>query len=154
MRFDGDYSLWKEFRKTVRKLDHSNLLAPELSKTFARAAVHKVDSVMSVLNARVPRKHLNVVLLSKAEIKKFIPKRTIDLHGYTRQIDETLATFCAKCILSSVYDILVITGKGQGIVKSATELWLSSHPEFIVGFFRIKDVMGESGSFGVRLRRK
>ena len=87
-------------------------------------------------------------------VKKFIPKRTIDLHGYTRQIDETLATFFAKSILNGIYDVLVITGKGQGIVKSATESWLRSHPEFVTGFFRIKDVMGESGAFGVRLRRK
>ena len=154
MGFEGDYSLWKDFIKTVRKSERSNVLMPELPKKFAKVAIRKVDCVISVLNARVPRRHLQVALLSKAEIKKFIPKQKIDLHGHTRQIDEILAKFCAKCILNDVYDILVITGKGQGIVKSATELWLRSHPEFIAGFFRIKDTMGESGSFGVRLRRK
>ena len=154
MGFDGDYSLWKSFRETVKKLDRSNLLIPELPKKSNKSIVHEVDIVVAVLDSRIPRKHLKVEPLPKAEMKKFTPRRTIDLHGYTRQIDETLATFCAHCVLNGIYDILVITGKGQGIVKSATELWLNSHPEFIVGFFSIKDVMGESGSFGVRLRRK
>ena len=154
MGFNGDYSLWEDFRKTVKKLDRSNLLVPELPQKTTKTVAHEVDCVMEVLSARVPRMHLNVKSLSRAEIKKFIPSRMIDLHGYTRQIDGALATFCAQCILDGIRDVLVITGKGHGIVKSATELWLNSHPEFIIGFFSIKDTMGESGSFGVRLRRK
>ena len=74
MGFDGDYSLWKSFRETVKKLDRSNLLIPELPKKSNKSIVHEVDIVVAVLDSRIPRKHLKVEPLPKAEMKKFIPR--------------------------------------------------------------------------------
>ena len=97
--------------------------------------------------------HVTVERLTRTEIKRFQPECAIDLHGYTREIDETLEKFCSKCILKGIREIIIITGKGEGIVKSATLCWIKSHPEFVIGFYEIKDLKMESGSFGVRLRK-
>lgn len=152
MGFDGNYDVWKDFIKTIKKLDRSNVLVPDIQRQ--KPNIHKVDAVTAVLNSRVSRQYLCVVPMNRAEIKSFKPKKSIDLHGYTREIDGTLATFCAKAILAGIYEAVVITGKGQGIVKSAAKFWLKSHPEFVVSFFEIRDSMGESGAFGIKLRRR
>lgn len=152
MGFDGNYDVWKDFIKNIKKSDRSNIFVPNIQ--LRKPNIHKADAVTVVLNGRVSRQYLRVVPMSRAEIKSFKPKKSIDLHGYTREIDGILATFCAKAILAEVYEVVVITGKGQGIVKSAAKFWLKSHPEFVVSFFEIRDSMGESGAFGIKLRRR
>lgn len=152
MGFDGNYDVWNDFIKTVKKSDRSNVFVPDIQ--FQKPNIHKVDVVTAVLNSRVSRQHISVAPMNRAEIKNFKPKKSIDLHGYTREIDGTLATFCAKAILAGIYEVVLITGKGHGIVKSATKFWLKSHPELVISFFEVKDSMGESGAFGVKLRKK
>ena len=153
MGFVGDTDIWKDFTKTVRELKNSNVLMREAYSKPEKIKIHKVDEVGIVLNSRAIRPGIKVEQLSKAEIKKIKVGKSIDLHGCSREIDEILVTFCARCILDNIYDLSIITGKGRGIVKAATEIWLKSHPELILGFFEIKDVMGESGAFGVKLRK-
>lgn len=154
MGFDGNYDIWRDFIKTVKKLDRSNVMARKTPLQSQSLRIHKIDEVAAVLSSRKSRLHLEIAPMSRSEIKKFKSRKSIDLHGYTCDISETLATFCARCILDGIYEVVVITGKGRGIVRSATEYWLKSHPEFVTRFFPIQDSRGESGSFGVRLRKR
>lgn len=155
MGFDGDLCLWKEFSKSVERIDRSNIVVPGHLPIRSRVLIKSADNeLFSFINNRKSMNHVRVECLDRASVKKFKSQRSIDLHGYTREVDETLEVFCSQCILTGIREIIVITGKGAGIVKSATERWLGSHPEFVIGFFKIKDFQGESGSFGVRLRAR
>lgn len=153
MGFKGDFNIWKDFIKSVKKLDRANKAVSRKPQVRIRPDPEK-NRLGSFIDNRKSMGNVKVEKLMRSEINKFKPKRSIDLHGYTRNIDNTLEIFCSKCILENSREILIITGKGSGIVKSATAHWLSSHPELIVGFFEIKDTMMESGAFGVKLRSK
>ncbi len=158
MSFKGDLDIWLEFAKDIKKLDQSHEryvylpISPPRSTMSRRK--YKNNELIALKNNISPMGHVSVEILPRAETKKFRAQRTIDLHGYTREIDKTLENFCAGCIVDRIREVLIITGKGQGIVKTATQQWLRSHPEFVIGFFEVKDSVGESGAFGVRLRRK
>ena len=153
MGFVGDKDVWKDFTKTVRRLKNSNVVVCAVHLKPNKIKIHKTNELDIFLNNRTIRNGVKVEQLSKAGIKKIRFEKSIDLHGCTREIDGILATFCARCILNNIHDISIIIGKGRGIVKSATEIWLKLHPEFVIGFFEIKDLMGESGAFGVKLRK-
>jgi DNA-nicking Smr family endonuclease len=49
---------------------------------------------------------------------------------------------------------VIIIGKGEGILKSAVSEWLLSNANIVIGLFEIRDMAGESGAFGVKLRSK
>lgn len=154
MKFN-DFDIWKEYTKSIEKFDRSNV---SISKTMFHKKYIKTNPeknrLIEFMMNRSSFDHVSVQTLDKSNRKKFNPKSTIDLHGYTREIDHTLEVFCSKCIIKDCREVVIITGKGEGIVKEATRFWLTKHPEFVVGFFEIKDSLGESGSFGVRLRSK
>ena len=153
MSFKGDLDIWKDFIKSVKKLDRSNVVARDAPKPRIKTNPER-NKLISFIDNRKSMKHIAVRILTRSEIKKFHSQNVIDLHGYTREVDDTLETFCSKCILNGIREITIITGKGDGVVKAATSLWLKSHPELVIGFFAIKDSRMESGAFGVRLRGK
>ena len=153
MGFKGDIDIWKNFIKSLKKLDRSNIFVSNAPKPRIRPNPRK-NQLASFIDNRKPLCHVRVEKLRRSEIKKFEPRATVDLHGHTREISGVLETFCSRCILDGIREVTIITGKGEGIVKSATVLWLTTHPEFVIGFFEIKDSRGEWGSFGVRLRAK
>ena len=158
MSFKGDLDIWLEFTKDLKKLDKSHeryVYSPVyLAYSTTSRKKHKDNELIALRNNINPMEHISVEILSRTEIKKFRAQKTIDLHGYTREIDKTLENFCARCIVDRIREALIITGKGQGIVKTATQQWMRSHPELVIGFFEVKDSVGESGAFGVKLRRK
>ena len=154
MGFDGDFEAWRAYIKGVRKLKFGRE-SPDWNRSICNnIAKHKQDVLETFFRYHKSRSPLSVNQLSCSERRKFKSQGEIDLHGYTRDIDRTLAIFCAESILHNVNNVTIISGKGRGIVKSATEVWLRSHPEFVIAFFEIKDSLGESGAFGVKLRKK
>ncbi len=158
MSFKGDLDIWREFAQDLKKLDKSHEryvylpASPPRSPTSRRK--YNNNELIALKNNISPMGHVSVEILPRAAIKKFRAQRSIDLHGYTREIDKTLENFCARCIVDGIREVFIITGKGQGIVKTATQQWVRSHPEFVIGFFEVRDSVGESGAYGVRLRRK
>lgn len=155
MGFDGNFEFWKNFIKSVKKIDNSNILKPTSQKNTRHVQVKSTrNKVNEFADNRRPMPNLTVTKLSRSEIKKFSHQKSLDLHGHTRDVDDVLAKFCSKCILAGIREVVIITGKGEGIVKTATINWLKSHPEFVISFFEIRDSRGEFGSFGIRLRAK
>lgn len=152
-----DIDLWKEYTKTVEKIENSNREIPALVNVKQSIKSHnlrrnnKIDSAIFEFD-RKNFSHLSVIQLNKQERKKFRGEATIDLHGYTREINRVLERFCSRCLVTNVRNVVIITGKGEGIVKEAVRTWILNNPKFTIGYFEIKDSAGGSGAFGIRLR--
>lgn len=149
MTFIRDWDIWLNYKNTIEKISKSNKIS---RSDFKLNTIPKLN-IRSRFIPQIP-KVKKVNLLDKFEMKKFKSERYIDLHGYTREIDETLQNFCIDCILKKYRFVTIITGKGSGIIKYATETWLMNHPEFVVAFSGIKDSMQQIGAYAVKLRTK
>lgn len=154
----SDIDVWLEYTKDVEKLEKPNVVAkfqtPEfVAQTRSIKAKNEFEDVLNFFEAK-RKHHFETSTLNKKERKKFRSEAVIDLHGYTREIDQVLENFCLKCIINNIRFVTIISGKGTGIVKSAVSSWLQNNPHIVSGFFEIKDYLGESGSFGVSLRKK
>ena len=156
----SDFDIWREYTKTVSKIENANkvsryVMVKAINQNNPKLAFkRKFDNETDFILNRISPGSFQVNLLNKGERRKFRAEATIDLHGHTRKIDSTLEIFCAKCIVSSLKNIVIISGKGEGIVRDAVLNWMQNNPNFVVGYFEIKDMFGGSGSFGVRLRGK
>ena len=158
MRYKGDTEIWFEETKTIQQINKDDIYIPEIAcyKTNHISGCikkHKNEEIEWIITTLEHRENIGIQKLSRSEIKKISYSASIDLHGKTREIDEILKNFCATCILKNKNEVIIITGKGTGILKTTTETWLKNHPEFIIGFFPIKDSKREVGSFGVKLRK-
>ena len=154
----SDIDIWLDYVKGVEKLSKPNTVAKfQAQRYIAPKGAMKKKNEFSDITAYFENKrknHFETSILNKKERKKFRSEALIDLHGYTREIDQVLENFCFKCIINNVRSVMIISGKGTGIVKAAVRLWLENNPHIVSGFFEIKDSLGESGSFGVRLRQR
>lgn len=143
-----DLEVWIEYKNGVEQLPQSS----KISKVNQKPKVRLNAAKPLVRTSSFIDKKVNT--LNKAELKKFKSESYIDLHGHTKEIDYILEDFCINCIMSKFKYVTIITGKGRGILKEATEIWLMKHPEFIVAFAGIKDSMQEIGAYAVKLRLK
>lgn len=151
MKFEGDIDIWKEFTKSIEEFDRSNFVLPYKDFYQKISQAKRSTKAVALPKPKNPSS-VKVIQLNRSERRRFRSVYSIDLHGQTRHVDDILESFCYKCMVQNCREVTIITGKGNGIVKNATEIWLQSHPEFIIGYFKIKDSMKGSGAFGVRLR--
>ena len=151
-----DLEIWKEYAKTVSKIKDANRISlhalSPVAKKYKLSKNNLRNDVSNLILNRDNTPNLKVLPLNKQDRKRFRSESTIDLHGHTREIDNILDVFCGKCIVTGVRNIVIISGKGDGILKNAVRTWLDGNPRFILGYFEIKDSRAESGAFGVRLR--
>ena len=83
--------------------------------------------------------------------------RRIDLHGYTAARAEVkLQTFIENAAYAGCRCVLVITGKGAGVLKSHVPGWLKRAPlsALVLALAQARPVDGGSGAFYVLLRRR
>lgn len=155
-----DRDVWDEYKKNVSRLkDHNrvNLFEEYLSKIVPSKIIERkigFNEKYYDLNDgfKFPKGSFIISEMNRKERRKFRSESTIDLHGFSRDIDSVLNNFCAKCIMLGVRNITVISGKGEGIVKSSVYNWIKNSSNFIISFFEIKDSRGESGAFAIKLR--
>ncbi len=149
MTFIKDWENWLNYKKTIEKLSESDKVPHfDLKSQFTPKINIKPNFVFE------PFQNKKVRNFDKSEMKRFKSEKFIDLHGYTREIDNVLENFCTDCVLKNLRFVTIITGKGTGIIKEATENWLVSHPEFIIAFSGIKDSMRQVGAYSVKLRTR
>lgn len=91
-------------------------------------------------------------LFTRKQQKRFRPEARLDLHDSYKNIEEILLDFCTNCIVKNIKYILIITGKGRGIIKENTIVWLQTHNNFVIKYFEITDSSNACGSIGVHLR--
>lgn len=140
-----DLDIWEQYKSTLEKLPKND----KVSKFTKRLDLQNIK-----IHRRPPLQiqDLKVGSLTKSEMKKFVSEKHIDLHGRTREIEGDLEAFCLDCIRQGLRFVTVITGKGNGILKSSAEAWFKQHPELITSFSGIKDSMMQVGSYAVKLR--
>lgn len=149
MVFIKDWEIWFNYKNNVEKIRKSD----KISKLDSRQKFIPKCNKKSFLTTQ-SFQNKKVITLDKSEMKKFKSERYIDLHGYKRDIDTVLENFCTNCILKNYKFVTIITGKGNGIIKEATENWILRHPEFIIAFSGIKDSMQQVGAYAIKLRIK
>lgn len=149
MMFIKDWEIWLNYKNTIEKISKNDKIS---RLDFKPKLLPKPNIKPHFVPQSFKNKKVNN--FNKSEIKKFKSERFIDLHGYTREIDNVLENFCISCILKNFKFVTVITGKGSGIVREATKEWLTQHPEFIIAFIGIKDTMQQTGAYAVKLRTK
>jgi DNA-nicking Smr family endonuclease len=149
-----DNHLWKEFLKSVSKLKNDNKF-----RRYSEIGTQKLINRPTKTDTdefdiqKYPRE-TQVFLMPRREKRKFSEEARLDLHGATKEkAEQILPIFCKKCILSKIRNVVIITGKGDGIIKQTTHNWLTSSPLYVVNFHPITDTRGESGAYAVRLRR-
>ena len=83
--------------------------------------------------------------------------RRLDLHGYTAARAEVkLQTFIEDAAYAGCRCVLVITGKGAGVLKSHVPGWLKQAPlsGLVLALAQARPADGGSGAFYVLLRRR
>ena len=83
--------------------------------------------------------------------------RRLDLHGYTAARAELkLQTFIEDAAYGGCRCVLVITGKGAGVLKSHVPGWLKRAPlsGLVLALAQARPADGGSGAFYVLLRRR
>lgn len=146
----NDYEFWLEYTKSIKKLKNRNVVPRQNIETHRFIELPK----SKVPNVTIPLKILPVYSMNKKEKRKFQEEAKIDLHGFTRdRIFKTLESFCAKCIAVNIRNVVIITGKGDGVVKKEAMQWISSSSSYVISFFPIHDSKKEVGSFAIRLRK-
>ena len=83
--------------------------------------------------------------------------RRLDLHGYTAARAEVkLHTFIEDAAYAGCRCVLVITGKGAGVLKSHVPGWLKRAPlsGLVLALAQARPADGGSGAFYVLLRRR
>ena len=83
--------------------------------------------------------------------------RRLDLHGYTAARAEVkLQTFIEDAAYAGCRCVLVITGKGAGVLKSHVPGWLKRAPlsGLVLALAQARPADGGSGAFYVLLRRR
>jgi DNA-nicking Smr family endonuclease len=158
MKVDG-IELWELYTKSVEPLEkHRGAAKVKVRNNPAVWRTPKDVYTMFIEKRHPPSAALHVsgnperTPIPRRLRRKFKSELTIDLHGYTRHINDTLSKFCHKCISNNIRSITIVTGKGSGVVWQAVREWLEIHIELITGFFEIRDASGGSGAYGVYLR--
>jgi len=161
---DDDSAVWRSVTADVKPLRGRN--RPKAATPPAPAPGVKPPTVSTVpAPARKPPEPLK--LGHAAGVDKRTAERLrrgqmsiearLDLHGHTREsAHRALSGFLAAAWESGRRTVLIVTGKGQGILKDAVPRWLNESPNrgriLLVAQAQPKD--GGGGALYVLLRRR
>ena len=145
---------------TVKKLAHLAKPASKISKQVPLSAT----SSSKIIKPPSPvdlREGDRAGLDSRTQRRLFrgdVPiERRVDLHGYSAARAETkLQSFIEDASISGCRCLLVITGKGAGVLKRHVPEWLKQPPlsGLVLALAEARPVDGGSGACYVLLRRR
>ncbi len=173
---DEDQILWQRVTQRVTPL--SRRTQSPLSSSTLKDLAHPVKTATKISKKRSLR-----VASSSAIVKPFSPvdlregdragldgrtqrrlfrgdvpiDRSIDLHGHTAaQAEIKLQSFIEHASYSGFRCVLVITGKGTGVLKAHVPVWLKRPPlsDMVLALAEARPADGGSGAFYVLLRRR
>ena len=185
IKSDDDTVLWqrvitevKPLKSTIELAEFSTMfaqsdcLAPPLAKPSGRMQNPSVKSVRSPIGATssAPVKTANPIDLRQGDragidgrtqrrlFRGDVPvDRRLDLHGLTAaRAESRLAQFIETAARDGCRCVLVITGKGAGILRGHVPDWLKRQPlsSHILALAEARPHDGGSGALYVLLRRK
>jgi DNA-nicking Smr family endonuclease len=156
-----DDCLWQEYQKLVSKIKNSDKVSwlQSSSSSVSGASNKKKDerrreetvlkqAVTEKISATKPR------MMSRSEKRRFSARRSIDLHGINKSnLVPALEKFFVCCMKDDIRNVIVITGKGNGIIRQETRDFLSSASNYVISFTPLVDASNSYGSFIIRLKR-
>ncbi len=153
-----DRELWRSFARGIKPVPGRKKPQnpPSLPAAEPRAKKEQARSSASKTPAPPPKPGTGLDRRTHQTLKR--GKRAIearlDLHGFSRETaHDALLAFIDKMYAADKRTLLVITGKGSGILRTSVSKWLNEHATVLAAEpAQPKD--GGAGAFYVLLRRK
>ena len=137
----------------MKKLSESDLLLwRQTNKDNPSEYEEMTRNLEAPTPATLPRE-----ILKKLANKRLPTDATLDLHGLNiEKARVAFLSFLDTCWKYKYSYVLIITGKGKGIIKNALIGWLKEDEIFplIVGYSNAHRLQGGEGAFVLHLRKR
>ncbi len=152
MEDEDDLSVWNEFINNEFEVENKDTFINDnyLNK-FSREVSFKKKKGLP------PPGTLTKKIVKKLATKKIETSATLDLHGLNiEDAKVSFLSFLDTCWKYKYSYVLIITGKGKGILKNAFIEWLKEDEIFplIIGYSIAHRLQGGDGAFVLHLRKR
>ena len=152
MEDEDDLSVWNEFINNEFEVENKDTFINDnyLNKSSREVSFKKKKGLP-------PPGTLTKKIVKKLATKKIETNATLDLHGLNiEDAKVSFLSFLDTCWKYKYSYVLIITGKGKGILKNAFIEWLKEDEIFplIIGYSIAHRLQGGDGAFVLHLRRR
>ena len=152
MNDKDDLSVWNDFIKEEFRVENKDIgyIKTELDNGN-RSQVLKKKKKLPLPGPLTKR------TIKKLATRKIKTNATLDLHGLNiEKARLAFLSFLDTCWKYKYSYVLIITGKGKGIIKNALIGWLNEDEIFplIVGYSNAHRLQGGEGAFVLHLRKR
>lgn len=152
MEDEDDLSVWNEFINNEFEVENKDTFINDnyLNKSSREVSFKKKKGLP--LPGTLTKK-----IVKKLATKKIETSATLDLHGLNiEDAKVSFLSFLDTCWKYKYTYVLIITGKGKGILKNAFIEWLKEDEIFplIIGYSIAHRLQGGDGAFVLHLRKR
>ena len=152
MEDEDDLSVWNEFINNEFEVENKDTFIDDnyLNKSSREVSFKKKKGLP-------PPGTLTKKIVKKLATKKIETSATLDLHGLNiEDAKVSFLSFLDTCWKYKYSYVLIITGKGKGILKNAFIEWLKEDEIFplIIGYSIAHRLQGGDGAFVLHLRKR
>ena len=152
MEDEDDLSVWNEFINNEFEVENKDTFINDnyLNKSNREVSFKKKKGLP-------PPGTLTKKIVKKLATKKIETSATLDLHGLNiEDAKVSFLSFLDTCWKYKYSYVLIITGKGKGILKNAFIEWLKEDEIFplIIGYSIAHRLQGGDGAFVLHLRKR
>ncbi len=152
MEDEDDLSVWNEFINNEFEVENKDTFIDDnyLNKSSRELSFKKKKGLP-------PPGTLTKKIVKKLATKKIETSATLDLHGLNiEDAKVSFLSFLDTCWKYKYSYVLIITGKGKGILKNAFIEWLKEDEIFplIIGYSIAHRLQGGDGAFVLHLRKR
>ena len=152
MEDEDDLSVWNEFINNEFEVENKDTFINDnyLNKPSREVSLKKKKGLP-------PPGTLTKKIVKKLATKKIETSATLDLHGLNiEDARVSFLSFLDTCWKYKYSYVLIITGKGKGILKNAFIEWLKEDEIFplIIGYSIAHRLQGGDGAFVLHLRKR
>ena len=152
MEDEDDLSVWNEFINNEFEVENKDTFINDnyLNKSSREVFFKKKKGLP-------PPGTLTKKIVKKLATKKIETSATLDLHGLNiEDARVSFLSFLDTCWKYKYSYVLIITGKGKGILKNAFIEWLKEDEIFplIIGYSIAHRLQGGDGAFVLHLRKR
>ena len=152
MEDEDDLSVWNEFINNEFEVENKDTFINDnyLNKSSREVSFKKKKGLP-------PPGTLTKKIVKKLATKKIETSAILDLHGLNiEDAKVSFLSFLDTCWKYKYSYVLIITGKGKGILKNAFIEWLKEDEIFplIIGYSIAHRLQGGDGAFVLHLRKR
>lgn len=152
MEDEDDLSVWNEFINNEFEVENKDTFINDnyLNKSSREVSFKKKKGLP-------PPGTLTKKIVKKLATKKIETSATLDLHGLNIEDAKiSFLSFLDTCWKYKYSYVLIITGKGKGILKNAFIEWLKEDEIFplIIGYSIAHRLQGGDGAIVLHLRKR